>query len=65
MDTAFPFAHPLYVMAKPAGAQCNLHCAYCYYKEKDRLYAGSGSRMMDERLLEKFVKEYIEAQTTP
>lgn len=52
-------------MAKPAGAQCNLHCAYCYYKEKDRLYAGNGGRMMDERLLEKFVKEYIEAQTTP
>ena len=42
-------------MAKPAGAQCNLHCAYCYYKEKGRLYAGSRGWMMDERLLEKVV----------
>ena len=65
MGIAFPFSRPLYVMAKPAGAQCNLHCAYCYYKEKGKLYAGSRGWMMDERLLEKFVKEYIEAQTTP
>ena len=26
-----PFSRPLYVMAKPAGALCNLRCDYCYY----------------------------------
>ncbi len=66
MNTAFPFSHPLYVMAKPAGAQCNLRCAYCYYLEKEKLYAGHREKMMmDDTLLEKFVREYIEAQTTP
>ena len=37
-NIASPFAHPLYVMAKPVGAQCNLACRYCYYLEKQKLY---------------------------
>ena len=31
-----PLSMPLYLMAKPAGAACNLNCAYCYYLEKDK-----------------------------
>ena len=27
-----PFSPKWYVMAKPAGAHCNLHCDYCYYR---------------------------------
>ena len=37
MTTAYPFARPLYVMAKPAGPLCNLRCQYCYYLEKQVL----------------------------
>lgn len=66
MGTTFsPFARPLYVMAKPAGALCNLACDYCYYLEKSKLYNGSPNHVMSDALLEKFIKEYIESQTMP
>lgn len=60
-----PFSYPLYVMAKPAGAACNLACEYCYYLEKKRLYSDVPRHPMTDELLEKFIKQYIEAQTTP
>lgn len=66
MDTtATPFSHPLYVMAKPAGPLCNLQCSYCYYLEKKFLYDGSSHHVMSDDMLERFVKQYIEAQTQP
>lgn len=63
-DIEVIYGRPLYLMAKPAGAACNLRCSYCYYLEKRDLYQGS-SQLMDEETLELFIKEYIEAQTTP
>ncbi len=63
-----PFARPLYVMAKPAGSRCNLACEYCYYLEKNKLYRDSDPQRrftMTDEILEKFIKEYIEAQTMP
>lgn len=60
--TISPFAHPLYVMLKPAGAACNLHCDYCYYLEKKGLYANSEQQNMDDQTLELFTRSYIEAQ---
>ena len=65
MNTGFPFSRPMYVMLKPAGSLCNLRCKYCYYLEKEKLYADSRQYIISDSLLEKFVKEYIEAQTTP
>ena len=64
VTTATPFAHPLYVMLKPAGARCNLRCKYCYYLEKAGLYPDGEAHTMSDGLLEKFVREYIESQTT-
>ena len=58
------YGRPIYVMAKPVGAACNLRCSYCYYLEKRELYHGSSQQMSDETL-ERFIREYIEAQTTP
>ena len=63
MTTISPFARPLYVMLKPVGAACNLVCNYCYYLEKSNLYKHQPKRQMSEELLERFVKDYIEAQT--
>lgn len=63
MDTINPFARPLYVMLKPVGAACNLRCRYCYYLEKANLYKDDARRTMSDEMLERFVKEYIEAQT--
>lgn len=59
---ATPFAKPLYVMLKPAGAHCNLACKYCYYLEKSKLYATSQRHLMTDEMLERFTQEYIEAQ---
>ena len=64
MSTLQPFSRPLYVMCKPAGALCNLRCEYCYYLEKSRLYTEEPHRVLSDELLEKFVHDYIEAQTT-
>ena len=65
MNTFAPFARPLYIMAKPVGAICNLACNYCYYLEKSKLYKETPKHIMSDELLEKFVKEYIESQTMP
>lgn len=52
-------------MLKPAGSLCNARCKYCYYIEKSKLYGNRQKNVMTDSILEKFVKEYIEAQTTP
>ena len=62
-NIANPFAKPLYVMLKPAGAHCNLACKYCYYLEKNKLYPTVQRHLMSDEMLEQFTREYIEAQT--
>ena len=67
MNTANPFLKPVYVMAKPAGARCNLDCKYCYYTEKvalapDTQPDGQRGDQMSDEMLERFVRQYIEAQ---
>lgn len=62
-NIANPFAKPLYVMLKPAGAHCNLACKYCYYLEKNKLYPSAQQHLMSDEMLELFTREYIEAQT--
>lgn len=54
---------PFHIMAKPHGPICNLDCTYCYYLEKENLYAKSGRdfRMRDE-VLEAYIRQYIQAQ---
>lgn len=55
-----PFGSPMYLMAKPAGAACNLRCRYCYYLEKGDPAA---RQLMDCATLELFIRQYIESQT--
>ena len=75
MSTAYPFARPLYVMAKASGPLCNLRCQYCYYLEKQYLtenkkmfnvqcsmFNGNG---MSDSLLESYVRDYIQLQQVP
>lgn len=64
MADIFPYARPLYVMAKPAGPLCNLRCHYCYYTEKQKLF-GHASCSMTHSMLEHFVQRYIEVQQSP
>lgn len=52
-------------MLKPVGAVCNLACSYCYYLEKSKLYKDEPKHVMNDKLLEKFIEEYINSQTMP
>ena len=60
-----PLSSPLFIMAKSAGATCNLNCDYCYYLEKKNLYPKANCHLMSEALLKKFIWEYIESQLSP
>ncbi|MCM1029171.1 MAG: anaerobic sulfatase-maturation protein [Pseudoflavonifractor sp.] len=61
-----PFASPLYVMPKPAGAACNMACKYCYYLEKKKYYPTDAPRkVMSDETLEEFIRQYIGATITP
>lgn len=51
-------------VCKPVGAACNLACTYCYYRNKGPA-AGGGVSVMDDGLLERFVRQYIEANAAP
>ena len=53
-------ARAFHVMAKPAGAICNLDCEYCFFLSKDQLYPGSTFRMADG-VHEAYVRQLIEA----
>jgi uncharacterized protein len=64
-NTFLPFASPLYVMLKPVGPVCNLNCQYCYYLDKKELYPHVSDFMMNENLLERFIIQYLHAQTQP
>lgn len=64
-DTISPFGRPMYIMLKPAGSLCNLRCKYCYYLEKGKLYKEDKHQVISDDLLERFIRDYIESQTTP
>jgi len=49
-----------HVMAKPAGAICNLDCEYCFFLSKEMLYPGSRFRMA-AGLQETYIRQLLEA----
>ncbi len=53
-----------HVMAKPTGSACNLHCDYCFFLKKERLYPGSSLRMSDE-VHEAYIRQLLEAHRVP
>lgn len=55
---------PFHMMTKPTGPICNLDCKYCFYLEKENLYPGSRTWAMSPEMLERFIRQYIEAQPT-
>ena len=50
-------------MIKPVGSLCNLDCAYCYYLPKEALLGHPRSPRMSDEMLERHIKQFIEAQT--
>jgi uncharacterized protein len=53
-----------HLLAKPAGAICNLGCKYCFFLSKENLYPGSSFRMPDN-ILEEYIRQYIQSQRVP
>ncbi len=64
-NTYVSFGSPLYMVVKPIGAICNLQCKYCYYLEKKDLYPDVTKFHMTDTMLEMFISNYIQSQTTP
>jgi uncharacterized protein len=49
------------IFVKPVGASCNLRCSYCYYLAKKDLYTGQDTIRMNDKILEKYIIQHIEA----
>ena len=55
-------AQAFHMLMKPAGAQCNMDCDYCFYAEKTALYAEEAPRKISDEMLKRFIRNYIAAQ---
>jgi uncharacterized protein len=55
--------HRFHAMVKPVGSMCNLDCTYCYYLHKQDLLQQPRQPRMAEEMLERHIRQYIEAQT--
>ncbi|OGU19860.1 MAG: anaerobic sulfatase maturase [Hydrogenophilales bacterium RIFOXYD1_FULL_62_11] len=55
---------PYHLLAKPAGAACNLGCQYCFFLSKENLYQGE-SHLMDEATLETYIRQLMESSPGP
>ncbi|WP_272673700.1 anaerobic sulfatase maturase [Providencia sp. PROV031] len=47
---------------KPTSFQCNIKCDYCFYLEKEHIF--QHKNWMNNEVLEKFIKKYIDACNT-
>ncbi len=50
---------PFSLLVKPASADCNLRCAYCFYLDRCELYPGTPQHRMDDAVLETLVRGYM------
>jgi uncharacterized protein len=55
----------IHVVAKPIGPVCNLNCEYCFYLEKQALFATDEKYRMSDKILSAFITNYITSQPTP
>jgi len=61
-ETAQRARAPFHLMTKPIGPICNLGCEYCFYLEKEALFGKGEKWRMSDEVLERYVRQYIEAQ---
>ena len=47
------------VLIKPAGPDCNMACAYCFYLEKAELFSDTKIHRMNEAVLEETVRQVL------
>jgi len=48
------------ILVKPAGPDCNMACAYCFYLEKADLFEPRGRHRMSDEILEAMVRQTME-----
>ena len=48
------------LLVKPAGADCNLACGYCFYRPKGALYPEEQHPRMSDEVLESMIRQYLE-----
>ena len=53
----FEIARPFHLLAKPAGAACNLGCQYCFFLSKENLYGERESPLMSEATLTTYMEQ--------
>lgn len=56
---------PIQVVTKPVGPVCNLACSYCFYLGKTALFPAGERFRMSPELLDRYVRQYVEAQPGP
>ncbi len=54
-----------HLLAKPAGAACNLGCRYCFFLSKENLYPARESPLMPDDLLETTIRQLMELSIGP
>ena len=47
------------MLIKPASADCNLACDYCFYREKAQLYPHTKRHRMNDSVLETLIESYM------
>lgn len=50
---------PYSLLVKPASADCNIHCDYCFYLEKASLYPSARIHRMSPQVLEAMIGAYM------
>jgi uncharacterized protein len=54
-----------HLLAKPAGAACNLGCQYCFFLSKENLYPARESPRMPDDVLETYIKQLMQSSFGP
>ncbi len=60
-----PGLSPYHLLAKPAGAACNLGCQYCFFLSKENLYPARESPLMTDAMLETYIRQLMQSSPGP
>ena len=52
------------LLIKPAGADCNLRCAYCFYLRTSRMYGAPGPHRMNDDVLSEMIRQSLQLRRT-
>lgn len=55
---------PYHLLAKPAGAACNLGCDYCFFLSKENLYPNE-SYLMTDAMQERYIRQLLDSSPGP